>query len=116
MDKLKPALGWTILLLFILSEKDFVFGCSGGGDEIAEARSNPVFQKRDCKDVPEANGAEADLCLKINYPDKENDVAIMYSVWGEETVFEGSLAKEKLKITVVLQEDNVEEAEVTITC
>ena len=102
-------MGWAILFLFILGEKDFV---------LVEARSNPVFQRRDCKDVPEANGADADLCLKIIYPDKESDTAILHAVWGEDTVYEGYLVKEKLKITVVLPDpdENVEEAEVTINC
>ena len=58
-----------------------------------------------CEGVDEAN--DDNLCIKVKYNDKNDDVLILHKVHGEDTVYEGYLLKERTRTTVVIKDPNM---------
>ena len=100
----------TVFGLALLSEKGYVFGCSGGGTEETE---NPTFKRRSCADVEE-EGYVHDICIEVRYPDKYEDVVMLLRVKGENTVYDGYMFNEKSKVSAIFSDPKDESADVEV--
>ena len=68
---------------------------------------NPTFQAFDCGKLK--FGGEYDLCIFVDFADRSDDVLLLNKDHGEETVFIGTLMKEKTVVSVIFEdEDEIE--------
>ena len=77
---------------------------------ISTAFGNPTFQAFDCEKL--TLEGKYDLCIFVDFADRSDDVLLLNKDHGEETVFIGTLMKEKSAVTVIFE--NGDEIEVRI--
>ena len=65
---------------------------------------NPTFQAFDCAKLK--FGSEYDLCIFVDFADRSDDVLLLNKDHGEETVFIGTLMKEKTVVSVIFEDDD----------
>ena len=68
------------------------------------AFGNPTFQTFDCGKLTIGN--EYDLCIFVDFADRSDDVLLLNKDHGEETVFTGTLMKEKTAVSVIFEDDD----------
>ena len=71
---------------------------------ISTAFGNPTFQAFDCGKL--TFGGEYDLCIFVDFTDRSDDVLLLNKDHGEETVFVGTLMKEKTAVSVIFEDDD----------
>ena len=65
----------------------------------------PKFKTIDCSKVKGITAPKGyDLCLEVDYEDKQDDVMLLKKVKKEDTVFEGHLLKEGNRVAVTIQD------------
>ena len=75
---------------------------------------NPTFQAFDCAKLK--FGSEYDLCIFVDFADRSDDVLLLNKDHGEETVFIGTLMKEKTVVSVIFEDDDEIEVRLKKLC